>query len=193
MKRIVACRLQIGDWGIPRQRHTSPPPVTTLLAFFLLPFSFCLLIFVAQAANHTAIVVKDTDESVKFYRDALGFKVAGESENYDTEQEHLNNVFGARLRITAVHASAGPGSEFLEYLSPGDGRPMPADEKANDLIHWQTRLITQDASAAANSLQARRVAFVSSGVITLPESNLGFQKGFLVRDPDGHVMELIDK
>ena len=36
------------------------------------------------------------------YRDALGLQVAGGSENYDVEQEHLNNVFGARLRITAL-------------------------------------------------------------------------------------------
>ena len=47
--------------------------------------------------DHTAIVVKDTEESLKFYRDTLGMKVVGESENYDTEQERLNNVFGARL------------------------------------------------------------------------------------------------
>ncbi len=47
--------------------------------------------------DHTAIVVDDTDASLKFYRDCLGMQVAGESENYGTEQEHLNNVFGARL------------------------------------------------------------------------------------------------
>jgi len=143
--------------------------------------------------DHTAIVVKDTEESLKFYRDALGFKIVGESENYDTEQEHLNNVFGARLRITAVRASAGPGIEFLEYLSPRDGRAMPADEKANDLIHWQTRLVTQDTSTAANSLRVRKLVFVSPGVITVAERSLGFQKGFLLRDPDGHVMELAEK
>jgi hypothetical protein len=50
----------------------------------------------------TAIVVWDTDDSVKFHRDLLGMPVAGESESYGTEQEHLNNVFGARLRITAA-------------------------------------------------------------------------------------------
>src|SRR6266478_4152186 len=44
--------------------------------------------------DHTAIVVWDTDASIKFYRDLLGMHVAGESENYGTEQEHLNNVFG---------------------------------------------------------------------------------------------------
>ena len=51
--------------------------------------------------DDTAIVVWDTDANVRFYRDLLGMHVAGESENYGTEQEHLNNVFGAHLRITA--------------------------------------------------------------------------------------------
>ena len=56
--------------------------------------------------DHTAIVVGDTDTSLHFYRDRLGLEVVGESENYGTEQEHLNNVFGARLRITSLHAAA---------------------------------------------------------------------------------------
>ena len=80
--------------------------------------------------DHTAIVISDTDASLRFYRDALGLAVAGESENYGTEQEHLNNVFGARLRITALRGATGPGIEFLEYLAPRDGRPYPADAKA---------------------------------------------------------------
>ena len=67
--------------------------------------------------DHTAIVVDNTEASLRFYRDTLGMKVAGESENYDVEQEHLNNVFGARLRITALRAARGPGIEFLEYLA----------------------------------------------------------------------------
>ncbi|MGH7407045.1 MAG: VOC family protein, partial [Candidatus Methylomirabilales bacterium] len=65
--------------------------------------------------DHTAIVVGDTEASLRFYRDVLGMKVIGESENSGTEQEHLNNVFGARLRITTLKAAAGPAIEFLEY------------------------------------------------------------------------------
>jgi catechol 2,3-dioxygenase-like lactoylglutathione lyase family enzyme len=64
--------------------------------------------------DHTAIVVGNTDASLSFYRDMLGLRVAGESENYGTEQEHLNNVFGAQLRITSLRAAAGPGIELLE-------------------------------------------------------------------------------
>src|SRR5437867_4727472 len=81
--------------------------------------------------DHTAIVVTDTDASLRFYRDFLGLKQVGESENYGAEQEHLNNVFGTRLRITALRAASGPGVEFLEYISPRDGRPYPADARAN--------------------------------------------------------------
>lgn len=67
--------------------------------------------------DHTAIVVDDTDAGLRFYRDVLGLRIAGESENYGTEQEHLNHVFGARLRITALRAARGPGVELLEYGS----------------------------------------------------------------------------
>src|SRR3974377_1118375 len=68
--------------------------------------------------DHTAIVVWSTDASLRFYRDLLGMHVAGESENYGTEQEHLNNVFGAHLRITALRGVSGPGIELLECLAP---------------------------------------------------------------------------
>ena len=138
--------------------------------------------------DHTAIVVRDTDASLGFYRDLLGMSVAGESENYGTEQEHLNNIFGARLRITSLRASSGPGIELLEYLAPRDGRPFPADERSNDIVHRQTALITSDANNAAKKLYQSHVNFVSSGVITNPTPKTGFIKEFMVRDPDGHPM-----
>jgi catechol 2,3-dioxygenase-like lactoylglutathione lyase family enzyme len=143
--------------------------------------------------DHTAIVVWDTDASIKFYRDLLGMHVAGESENYGTEQEHLNNVFGAHLRITALRGASGPGIELLEYLAPRDGRPYPADEHASDVVHRQTVLLTRRAEAAAQQLHASRVNFVSSGVVANQNGELGFSKAFVVRDPDGHAIEIEQK
>jgi len=135
----------------------------------------------------------DTEESLEFYRDRLGLEVVGHSENYGPEQERLNNVFGARLRITALRAGAGPGVELLEYLAPGGGRPMPADARPNDLMHWQTTLTVRDAEAAGRRLRSARFAFVSPGAVAIPEGKLGFSRGFLVRDPDGHVMRVVEK
>ena len=143
--------------------------------------------------DHTAIVVWDTDASIKFYRDLLGMHVAGESENYGTEQEHLNNVFGAHLRITALRGASGPGIELLEYLAPRDGRPFPSDEQASDVVHRQTVLVSRGADAAARQLRSSRVNFVSSGVVANQTGQLGFSKALLVRDPDGHAIEIEEK
>jgi catechol 2,3-dioxygenase-like lactoylglutathione lyase family enzyme len=109
--------------------------------------------------DHTAIVVADTEASLHFYRDRLGMKVVGTSENYGTEQEHLNNVFGAHLIITALRAPSGPGIELLEYLAPRGGRPIPDDTQANDDWYWQINLRVRG----------------------------GSWPGVVLKDPDGHA------
>jgi catechol 2,3-dioxygenase-like lactoylglutathione lyase family enzyme len=139
--------------------------------------------------DHTAIVISNTDASLRFYRDVLGLKVVGESENYGPEQERLNNVFGARLRITSLRTASGPGVEFLEYLAPGDGRPYPSGEKANDLIHWQTKFLGTSAAEAEMELRKARSVFVSTGVVQPSFA----QKSIIVRDPDGHAIQVTER
>ena len=143
--------------------------------------------------DHTAIGISNTDASLKFYRDLLGLRKAGESENFGTEQEHLNQVFGAHLHIIGMRSDAGPGIEFLEYLTPRDGRPRPADVRANDIVHWQTTIATDDVEALAKKLRDAHVGFVSTGIIVIPNDKSGFSKGTLVSDPDGHDLLLIQK
>jgi catechol 2,3-dioxygenase-like lactoylglutathione lyase family enzyme len=140
--------------------------------------------------DHTAIVVGDTDASLAFYRDTLGLRVVGEGENYGVEQEHLNNVFGVRLRITTLRASHGTGVELLEYRAPRDGRPTPTDLKANDLAHWQ---ITMQGTGVQHLLAPNRLfALVSPDVTTIDRTPLGFSRGLLVRDPDGHGVRVVE-
>ena len=139
--------------------------------------------------DHTAIVVSDTAASLRFYRDALGLRVAGAAENWGAEQERLNGVSGAHLRITTLRATSGPGIEFLEYLAPRDGRPFPVDEHPNDLVHWQTTLVA-DPGEGARVLRAYGSPLVSSGVIRLASRRLGYGRAVLARDPDGHVLQL---
>src|SRR5437868_4371778 len=139
--------------------------------------------------DHTAIVVWDTEASLRFYRDLLGMRVAGESENYGTEQEHLNNVFGARLRITALRFSAGPGIELLEYLAPRDGRPFPPNERANDLVRRETEIVSNDLSSTFKALLAAHSTFISPGLVSLSRE-LGYMQALAVRDPDGHVIRI---
>jgi catechol 2,3-dioxygenase-like lactoylglutathione lyase family enzyme len=139
--------------------------------------------------DHTAIVVRNTEAGLRFYRDVLGLKVVGESENYGIEQEHLNNVFGARLHITSLRAASGPGVEFLEYLAPNTGRPYPVDENASDLIHWQTKFLEEPGRDFKEIGSGR----ISTAVVELTGKDREFRKSIVVRDPDGHAVQLVQR
>ena len=66
--------------------------------------------------DHTAIGISKSEGSLKFYRDLLGLRKAGESENFGTEQEHLNQV--SERICTSLECVRAPdqGSSFLSIL-----------------------------------------------------------------------------
>jgi catechol 2,3-dioxygenase-like lactoylglutathione lyase family enzyme len=141
--------------------------------------------------DHTAMTVRSTENSTKFYRDLLGLTLSGGALNVGAEQEHLDSLPGARTRVTGLVPQMGPpGLEFLEYELPAAGRPFPIDSHPTDLWHWQTTLVAADVEAALATLRGT-AQFVSSTVVTLPDKALGFTKGFQVRDPDGHAMQIV--
>jgi catechol 2,3-dioxygenase-like lactoylglutathione lyase family enzyme len=144
--------------------------------------------------DHTAIVVARTEDSLRYYRDVLGMRVAGTAENYGPEQERLNNVFGVRLRITALRAERGIGVELLDYLAPRTGRPMPRDTLASDLWHWQVNFVRDDlaqidAAIRVASGQPGAPSYVSPGIVDFGAPAGGVQ-ALMLRDPDGHAAAL---
>ena len=140
--------------------------------------------------DHTAIGVADTDESLKFYRDVLQLRVAGNSENYGTEQEHLNQVFGARLLITGLTAGQGFGVEFLEYIAPPGGRTYPDDSSPLDYWHWHTAMEVDDIEGVLQNVNLHNYDVVSHGISKISE--LGYEKAVIVRDPDNHAILLYE-
>jgi catechol 2,3-dioxygenase-like lactoylglutathione lyase family enzyme len=113
--------------------------------------------------DHTAIAASDTDRSLAFYRDRLGLRIAGESENWGPEQESLSGVPGAHVRITTLRPATGPGIELLHYLTPRAGRPVPPDASPDDL--WSTTIVMRGCGAPP--------------------------QGETLRDPDGHAVHLV--
>ena len=138
--------------------------------------------------DHTAIGISNTDSSLRFYKDLLGIERKGDSWNMGMEQAHLNFVEGASLHITGLRAATGPGIEFLQYLEPGPGKPYPADSRADDIWHWQTILITDDAAKLYDQLTAYGYKLISKGLVALQNNSEANSKAFIIRDPDGHAL-----
>lgn len=140
--------------------------------------------------DHTAVVVANTADSLDFYQNVIGLKLQGSMENSGKEHERLSQVPGIHIKITRLNPDQGIGVELLEYLSPQDGRPIPDDRRPNDVMHWQTTLVVEDVTAyTKESVQHP----VSSGVSALPKESPLYDRGILVRDPDGHALRLIEK
>ena len=141
--------------------------------------------------DHTAITVGDTEASLRFYRDLLGMRWSAKATTTAPSRSTLITSLERTCRITALRAAAGPGIELLEYLAPRDGRPFPADEHANDLVHRQTILITANAAKWRNRCWKRAQSLFPRGWSPTPRQ-IGFKRAFLARDPDGHVLEIAE-
>jgi catechol 2,3-dioxygenase-like lactoylglutathione lyase family enzyme len=140
-----------------------------------------------RGIDHTAIAVSNTANSLKFYRDALGLGLKGESFNYGIEQSRLNNVENDSLHISGLRAPEGFGVEFLEYLKPGPGRTY-SSVRADDLVAWQTAVQVNDVNAVYAKLKAAGYEMVSRRVVTFAGDGLPKRQAFVVRDPDGHLV-----
>ena len=86
-------------------------------------------------------------------------------------------------RILLLERGGYVPREKQNWDSRAVGRPFPADVRANDFVHWQTRLLT-DHDALDKLGQACPVA--------IPGRELGFARGVTGRDPDGHALEMVE-
>src|SRR4030095_1932636 len=137
------------------------------------------------------ITVTEMNRAVKFYSEVLGFKKIDDVELFGSEYEHLEGIFGLRMRVVRMQL----GDEFIEltdYLTAG-GRRIPEDAKSNDLIFQHIAIVVSDMDKAYQHLRKFNVEHVSTAPQTLPKSIPAAEgiKAFYFHDPDNHNLELI--
>src|SRR6476660_3943806 len=113
------------------------------------------------AVDSIGLTVSDLDRSVDFYTNVLSFQKVSEFEADGAAFEHLQGVFGLRLRRARLRL----GDEFIElteYLSP-KGRPVPLDSRSNDRWFQHVALIVSDMDRAYQWLRDHKVQHAAPG------------------------------
>ncbi|HEY2422789.1 MAG TPA: hypothetical protein VGH55_01725, partial [Chthoniobacterales bacterium] len=60
------------------------------------------------------------------------------------------------------------------------------DSKPNDILYWNTTLVTPDVDGLVLKLRGEHVRLISSKVVVTPKRESTFSKGVVIADPDGH-------
>src|SRR5881396_3234858 len=145
-----------------------------------------------QGVDAIGITVSDMDRAVDFYSKVLTFEKLSDTEVAGESYEHLEGVFGLRMRVVRMRL----GDEFIElteYLAP-KGRPVPVDSRSNDRWFQHIAIITSDMDKAYSLLRQNKVEHASTGPQRLPDwnKNAGGIKAFYFRDPDKHWLEILE-
>src|SRR5881296_2392483 len=144
-----------------------------------------------QGVDAIGITVSDMDRAMEFYSKVLTFEKVSDTEVAGQDYEHLEGVFGLRMRVVRMRL----GDEFIElteYLAP-KGRPFPVDSRSNDRWFQHIAIITSDMEKAYAWLRQNKVEHASTGPQRLPNwnKNAAGIKAFYFRDPDRHYLEIL--
>jgi catechol 2,3-dioxygenase-like lactoylglutathione lyase family enzyme len=133
--------------------------------------------------DHAALVVGDTDESLRFYRDTLGLRVTARRESDPSEPSSPGAA--ARSRITTLRGGGGgPAIELFESLSPRDGHG------ASQRGGRQTLVVTTGTKLPVTGAEWSSAANERGRIVSIADATLGFRRGLTTVDPDGHRVQL---
>ena len=144
--------------------------------------------------NFFSPIVADLDRAVHFYRDGLGLEVSGEPGDA-TDNLPLRNMFGlpdAHIRWQIARPGGMmTGVEIVEISGAG-GHAL--DRRVQDPGAVSLIAFVRDIDATLARLKAQGTPIVSTGDVpaTLPFGPGTTAQMVVVRDPDGHFVELVE-
>jgi len=138
--------------------------------------------------GHIGVTIKDTDQTMKFYHDVLGFETKPAKPEFQTNKTitSLINAQGAHWRISMAKVPGSPVDfEFLEFK---DVKRKPFDLRVPDIGSPAVSIHVKDVDAAMKAVAAGGGSIVTRGGEPV---KLGNAMGVFVRDPNGLLVELI--
>jgi catechol 2,3-dioxygenase-like lactoylglutathione lyase family enzyme len=135
--------------------------------------------------THIGICVSDVERSLRFYRDALGFRVEHELHVEGEPSDTLLRLRGVDLRAVYLQRD-GVRIELLHFASPPAPPARTRAMHERGLTHLSFRVADLDATMAA--LRAAGERILDETIIRMPEFRAA---ACFVVDPDGQLVELV--
>ena len=144
----------------------------------------------------TALTVADMEQSLAFYRDLLGFRVANElppaaeRQRWDRYHEEVCRIKGAQIRVVFLEApDEASHLELIEYLTPKVAVPprRGIHEPGTSIIPFGVK----GSKAAVDRLRAAGVEVLSDPVTYQTDDGARSNTTYFY-DPDGNALCLFE-
>ncbi len=136
------------------------------------------------ALLHADLLVRDLERSLDFYVRVLGCTIVDRADLEGPVPAFYSGGAARRMRLVMLRASSGPWGAMLELMQlDPPGAPAAGGAHVSFLV--------ADLDAACARLTDAGVPLAAAAAtVALPR--LGSSRIAFVRDPDGHVVELVE-
>jgi predicted enzyme related to lactoylglutathione lyase len=146
---------------------------------------------VVGLGNFFSPIVSDLDRAIAFYRDGIGLDIQGAPANAE-QNPALRNMFGlpdAQLRwMVGRPAGMRTGVEIVE-IKKAEARPL--ERRMQDPGAFTLVLIVRELDPIVARLKTMSAPIVTTGGAPVDVPFNGRARGIVVKDPDGHFVELV--
>jgi len=138
--------------------------------------------------QHTAIIVKDIEKSIRFYRDMLGLELLYTLSAGGRELSKGVGLEDADLKV-AMFKAGDALVEVTEYVNP-KGRPH--DRRPCDVGEMHLAFKVKDVQKHYEELKSKGVKFNAPPSVIEEGPNKGWIWTYF-KDPDGAQLELVEE
>ena len=137
---------------------------------------------------HTGFVVRDLENSVGFYTDALGLEVIGRYERHGPFAQQLLGFPDAYLKVAFLSMGNGHALELIQYVVPPSvENQLPKNAIGASHLAFYVEGIEQ----LYHDLGQKGMKF-NNPPATLTENDRPMRKALYAQDPDGNWLEFVE-
>lgn len=142
----------------------------------------------ALEIRHAGVVVSDLKRSLEFYRDVLGLRVVCVA---DEPPSYIGKLLAIQDgRVTTAKLAAPTGETLIELLEfRREARPRQSVREVDSIGPTHIALTVADLDRAYLVLRERGAPFLAAPILS-PD---GLYKVAFCRDPDGTLLELVER
>ena len=138
---------------------------------------------------HTGFVVRDIEQSVKFYSEVLGMCIAGRTEREGEFVEQVLAFPGAHIKGGFVDMGEGHQLELIQYLSPASGEN---NLNRNDLGASHLAFFVEDLDKFYQDTSQKGIKYNNPPEAMFDENGKLSRKAAYAQDPDGNWLEFVE-